>query len=149
MSSFGVVLLIAFITGIYPALYLSGLNLTDGIKGGMAKFSKSAMTFRKGIMVVQFSVSIILLIGTITIYKQLKYVANKTLGYDKENILYMNLSDIRYDSTRKKRIQTLKQELLKNPDIVIVAASSGIPSKIGWSRYGKVRRRGIILSFTD
>jgi len=133
MSSFGVVLLIAFITGIYPALYLSGLNLTDGIKGGMAKFSKSAMTFRKGIMVVQFSVSIILLIGTITIYKQLKYVANKTLGYDKENILYMNLSDIRYDSTRKKRIQTLKQELLKNPDIVIVAASSGIPSKIGWS----------------
>jgi putative ABC transport system permease protein len=133
ISSLCVVVLLAFITGIYPAMYLSGFNLIEGIKGGIAKFSKNAMTFRKVIMVVQFSVSIILLIGTITIYKQLKYVANKPLGYNKEHILYMSLNDIRYDSTRKNRIQTLRQELLKNPDIITVAGSSGVPSKIGWS----------------
>ena len=131
-----IVLIMVFIAGMYPAFYLSRLQIIEGIKGGMEKFSKSAMFFRKGIMVIQFSVSILLVVGTITIYKQLKYVDHKSMGFNKENILYMRLNGIRYqdeDGSWKSRIETLKQELLKNSDIIKISGSSGVPSQIGWS----------------
>ena len=135
-SSLGIVFLMALISGMYPAYYLSGLQIIDGIKGGMEKFSKGAMTLRKGIMIIQFSISVLLIVGTITIYKQMKYVSEKSLGYKKENIISMSLEGIWYKDTDgiwKNRIETLKQELLKNSNITRVAGSSGIPSKIGWS----------------
>jgi putative ABC transport system permease protein len=135
-GSIGIVFLMALISGMYPAYYLSGLQIIDGIKGGMEKFSKGAMTLRKGIMIIQFSISVLLLVGTITIYKQMKYVSEKSLGYKKENIISMSLEGMWYEDTDgiwKNRIETLKQELLKNSNITRVAGSSGIPSKIGWS----------------
>jgi len=135
-SSIGIVFLMALISGMYPAYYLSGLQIIDGIKGGMEKFSKGAVTLRKGIMIIQFSISVLLLVGTITIYKQMKYVSEKSLGYKKENIISLSLEGMWYKDTDgiwKNRIETLKQELLKNSNITKIAASSGIPSKIGWS----------------
>ncbi len=135
-SCVGIVILIALISGTYPAIYLSGLQIISGIKGGMEKFSKKAMALRKGIIVIQFSVSIILLIGTITVYRQLNYTTNKSLGFEKDLILYMSLNGIWYqdtDGTWKSRTETLQQELLKNPNILQTARSSGVPTNIGWS----------------
>ncbi len=136
ITGFGVVFLMALIAGAYPAFYLSGLRISNGIKGGMEKFSKRAMVLRKGVIVIQFSVSILLLVGTITVYRQLNYASNKNLGYEKNLILYMNLDGIWYkdvDGVWKNRTETLKQELLKNANIIKVAGSTGIPTKIGWS----------------
>jgi putative ABC transport system permease protein len=135
-ASFATIALMAAIAGLYPAIYLSGLQIIDGIKGGMEKFSNRAMLFRKGIVILQFSISILLLIGTITVYKQLEYATSKNLGFNKEHILFLNLNGIWYkdsDGQWKSRLETLKQELIKNPKIIKVAASSDVPSDIGWS----------------
>lgn len=136
ISSLGVVLLMASVAGMYPAFYLSGLQVIEAVKGGPGKFSRQSMILRKGVMIMQFSASVLLLIGTITVFRQLKFIDRKDLGYNKDYVLYMNLNGIWYKDTDgkwKSRIETLKQELLKNPDILKIAASSGIPSRIGWS----------------
>jgi putative ABC transport system permease protein len=136
INIFGIILALAFIAGFYPASYISRLRIIDGIKGGMEKFSKTSLLLRKAIMVLQFSVSILLVVGAVTIYKQLNYVTGKDLGYSKENILFMRLYGIRYKETNtglNSRLETFNSELLKNPDVLKVAASSGIPSMIGWS----------------
>ena len=132
----GVVLLMSLISGIYPALYLSGLQIINGLKGGIAKFSSRAILFRKVVIGIQFSISILLIIGTITVYRQLNYANHKSLGFEKELILYMSLDGMWHqdaDGTWKNRTETLRQELLKNASIMKVAGSSGIPSRIGWS----------------
>ncbi len=136
VTTIAAILSLAFVAGMYPAIYLSKLRIVDGIKGGMEKFSGRAMLFRKAIMVIQFSISILLVVGTMTIFRQLKYIDSKNLGYNKESILYMRLNGIWYkdkDGAWKSRIETLKQELLRNSEIIRVAGSSGIPSQIGWS----------------
>src|SRR5258706_5273297 len=113
IAGLGVILAMALIAGAYPAFYLSGLQIINGIKGGMEKFSRRAMALRKGVIVIQFSVSILLLVGTITVYKQLKYTASKSLGYDKELILYMRLDWFKdTDGVWKNRSEILTQELL-------------------------------------
>jgi putative ABC transport system permease protein len=132
----GVILLMTIIAGMYPALYLSRLKIIDGIKGGMEKFSSTAMVIRKSIVAIQFSVSIMILIGTITVYRQLNFANNKSLGFTKENILYVSLNGIWYkdkDGVWKSRVETLKQELLKSSNIIKTAASTGVPTNIRWS----------------
>ena len=136
VSSLAVVLFLALIAGAYPAFYLSGLRIISGIKGGMEKFSTRAMVIRKGIMVIQFSVSIMLLVGMFNVYKQLRYAGAKGLGYDKEHVIYITLDGIwskDSDGQWRSKAETLKQELLKHSNIVKAAGSTGIPSKIGWS----------------
>jgi putative ABC transport system permease protein len=136
MCVIGVVILMAFISGIYPALYLSGLQIINGIKGGIEKFSARARLFRKVVIGIQFSISILLIIGTITVYRQLEYANTKSLGYEKDLIMYITLDGIWYkdvDGIWKNKTETLRQELLRNPNIIKVAASSGIPSRMGWS----------------
>jgi len=136
ISSFGVIILMALIAGAYPSFYLSSIKVTSGLKGIIEKFSIREIGLRKGIIIIQFSVSIILLIGTIAIYNQLNYISNKSLGYEKDHIIYMSLNGIWYkdiEGRRGNNIETLKQELLKHSNISKIAGSTGIPSRIGWS----------------
>lgn len=136
ISSFGVIILMALIAGAYPSFYLSSIKVTSGLKGIIEKFSIREIGLRKGIIIIQFSVSIILLIGTIAIYNQLNYISNKSLGYEKDHIIYMSLDGTGYkdiEGRRGNNIETLKQELLKHSNISKIAGSTGIPSKIGWS----------------
>jgi putative ABC transport system permease protein len=136
VASICTILIMSLVAGAYPAFYLSGLRIITGIKGGMEKFSSFAMFFRKGIIVVQFSVSIILLIGTITVYRQLFYTTHKSVGYNRDLILYIILEGIWYqdsDGEWKNRSEMLKQDLLKNSNVIKVSGSSGVPTEIGWS----------------
>lgn len=132
----GIIILTTVIAGLYPALYLSGLQITNGIKGGIEHFSKQATFLRKAVTSIQFAIAIVLIVGTITIYRQLHYIAHKNLGYEKELILYLSLDGIWYkdtDGTWRNRTETLRNELLQNTSIIAAAGSSGIPSQIGWS----------------
>ncbi len=127
MISFGIIVLMALVSGTYPAILLSRTQLTNAIKGGIEKFSKGGLLVKKSIVVMQFSVSILLIVFTLTVFKQLKYTANKSLGFQKDHIIYFSARSLRKD------LKAFKQELLKNPNIIKVAASSGIPSQVGWS----------------
>jgi predicted permease len=94
------------IAGSYPAVYLSSFSPAFVLKGINAK-SGSASMIRKGLVVLQFSVSVIFIIGTIIIYQQIQYVKNRNLGFIKENLIEL---DAQHDIS--KIFPRLKQELL-------------------------------------
>jgi putative ABC transport system permease protein len=104
--------------GIYPALTLSSFNPAIALKGMIPGLGKN-VTFRKMLVVVQFTCSIILIISTVIIGQQLKYIRQKNLGFDKENILSF--------SGRKfaDHYDAVKAELEKQPGITAVTSASG------------------------
>src|SRR6476646_11130811 len=90
LSIAGLLLITGFISGSYPALYLSSFKPVRVLKG-LPKFSKTALWFRKGLVVFQFMLSIILIIGTIVVKEQARYIQTMNLGYDRENLIYIPL----------------------------------------------------------
>ncbi len=86
LSLFGITLFTTLLAGSYPALYLSGFNPIRILKGTL-KTSVAELLVRKGLVIFQFIVSIILIVSVLVIYKQMQFVGSKNLGYDKENII--------------------------------------------------------------
>ncbi len=86
LTTLGVCLLSAVITGIYPALYLSGFRTSQVLKSKMAN-PVSEIWARKGLVVFQFVISIVLIISVLVVYKQIEYIQHKNLGYNKDNLI--------------------------------------------------------------
>ncbi|HTD98238.1 MAG TPA: ABC transporter permease [Mucilaginibacter sp.] len=86
--------IIALVTGIlagsYPAFYLSSFNPITVLKNMKIKSSTGSAFIRKSLVVIQFSISIFLIIGTVIIYQQIQHVKGRELGYSKENLIYIN-----------------------------------------------------------
>jgi len=113
------------ISGSYPALYLSSIRPISALKG--AKLSGSTL-FRKFLVVFQFLLSITLIIATMVVSDQMRFIRNRNLGFNKEQIVYLPLNQ-----DLKSKYSTLKSELLQNSGILHVTASS---SKLGVRAYG-------------
>ena len=124
----GLTFTVGILSGSYPAILLPTFNVIQSIKGGVMKQSSFAVHFRKGLVVFQFAISTLLLIGTAVVYKQIDYVLNKDLGMDKDNLLAVEIK-----GDLGGRLETYKSELLRLPQVTSVSGSSGNPLDYGRS----------------
>ncbi|HNP22250.1 MAG TPA: ABC transporter permease [Panacibacter sp.] len=113
---------VGLISGIYPALFMSSFRPIQTLKG-LFKVGGSTVSFRKVLVVTQFSISIILIITTVVVFQQLDYMQQKSLGFDKEQIAV-----VPYNAALNDKFEAFRNELLSNSNIKDASRSSRIPT---------------------
>ncbi|MBL0743155.1 ABC transporter permease [Chryseolinea lacunae] len=116
LAVMAVTLGLGVLTGIYPAFYMTSFNLSRVLKGGGKTEGRSI--FRSGLVVVQFGLALAMIVSTLVVLQQLYFMKNKDIGFDKDQILLVNMN-----REANEKFETLKTELLKNSAIVGVTAS--------------------------
>ena len=122
-SLIGILFVVGILAGSYPAFVLSGFRPVQILKG-ISVANSSGVNLRKGLVIFQFSLSIILIAGTIIVYSQMNHLLDKDLGFDKEQMLVL---DYNYDGLVNERSSALKSELETNPAILSAAFSRSVP----------------------
>ena len=122
-------ILLGILSGLYPAFALTSFKTVEVIKGKVTR-SKGGSIARKVLMVFQFVISMVMIVGTIVIYLQINYVKNVNLGFDKENVIHLRTNDNAFMNA-----QDFKTELLAIPGVEKVSFSRGTPGAIGNGMY--------------
>ncbi len=117
------IILISFLAGSYPAFYLAAFRPIQVLKGLVIRGTRGGK-IRSILVVLQLAVSILILVGTYITFGQLRFLIKKDPGFDTENILVIRRSDV-----LKDKMESFKQELLRNPGIVSVSNSNSIPGR--------------------
>ena len=118
----GIILVAGFLAGSYPAFFLSAFSPIQALKGKL-KLGKGGSIFRQGLVIIQFAISVLLVVGTIVIMKQMNFVKSKALGYDKEQSVVVPIDN---NDIWEHRV-AFKHELENNINIASVASMSGEP----------------------
>ncbi|MBN1271052.1 MAG: ABC transporter permease [Candidatus Aminicenantes bacterium] len=121
----GITVFTGIIAGSYPAVFLSSFRPVKVLRGSF-RSGTGGVLFRRILVVVQFSLSVLLIIGTVVVYKQLYYMKNQRLGWDKDHLIYVPLRP-----ELRSSYNVLKQELIQEPGILGVTATSQLPTHIG------------------
>ncbi|MBE0662153.1 MAG: ABC transporter permease [Bacteroidales bacterium] len=123
--TFIITLIAGLLAGVYPAFYLSSFKPVTVLKGSV-QAGRNKGTLRKLLVTFQFIISIVMIIATLVVTEQLKYLQNKDLGYDKNNIVVIELQDTAFI----RKVPSFRDELLHHPEIVAMATSTSVPGDI-------------------
>ncbi len=114
----------ALLASAYPAIYFSSLSLIRIFRGSSQKsFNRSFL--RRGLVVFQFVMSYLLIVGTLTVYKQIRFIHEKDLGFDREHVILLPL-----EGSAREKYETYRSELLRMPGVEQVGAASESPLEI-------------------
>jgi len=119
-----IAIVVAFISGSYPAFYLARLKPVASLKGHDSG-ERGAVSFRKALVVFQFALTIVMIVSTIVIGRQLNFIQNKDIGFDKDQLLVIDINsgDVR------QQFQAMKNEYSNIPGVQRVAVSSRVPGE--------------------
>ena len=121
----GLVVMVGLVSGSYPAFYLSSIR-PIGALNRSATHPKQHNRFQRILIISQYTISIILIISSIVVFSQYRFIQKKELGFDRENIIAIRINDF----PSKEKFQVLKSLLLSDPKILQVSASTELPTNI-------------------
>ncbi len=114
-------LVVGLLAGLYPSFYLSSFKPIDVLKGKLSRGSKSSGT-RSSLVVFQFTTSIVLIIATFIIYRQVDFILTKKVGFEKDQVILIHGT-----RTLNKQVQPFKNELLKLSQVTNATISDYLP----------------------
>jgi len=119
----GLALSAGIAAGLYPAFLLSSFRPVEAMKGQM-KMALKGGWFKKGLVIFQFAVSLIIILGALVIFRQLKFVQSTSLGFDKENTVVVHRT-----SPLGLKMRSFREELLSDPNILCVSNTNTLPGR--------------------
>jgi putative ABC transport system permease protein len=122
------ILFVGIFSGSYPAIFMSSLKPINTLKGKATSHSPK-LSLQSILVVIQYAVSIVLIISSLVIYLQFDFIQNKELGYDKDHIIVVNTRS----PELRKNIEPVKTALLEQSNILTLSTSNSLPSSIGSS----------------
>jgi predicted permease len=122
----GIILFTGLASGSYPAFMLSSFKPVNILRRGKLQSGSGGFVLRRILVVSQFTATIVLIIGTIVMYKQLDYIRNKDIGLDRDHVLAISMN-----SELRKAYRAFKNEIKQNPNVINVTAARRIPTNIG------------------
>jgi len=125
----GVAVLVTFLSGFYPAMVLSGFKSANVLKGALLSGNQKGISLRRGLVVFQFVIAQMLIIGTLVVVSQMNYFRQADMGFAKKAIINAGIPG---DSLSKTKFDLLNNELKKVPGIESVSISAFAPSGSGW-----------------
>jgi putative ABC transport system permease protein len=119
LSLMGIIIIVGIFGGSYPAFFLSRFSPLTVLKGEITQGSAGSV-FRKVLVVIQFAVSVMMIISTLIVFKQLNYLKTMDQGFDQKNVLALQLNN----RQMVRKYPVLKEALLENPDIKYVTSTN-------------------------
>jgi putative ABC transport system permease protein len=152
LGTLGLTLFIGVLSGIYPALYLPSIPTLSALKGAF-KNRKSSLYLRKSLTTVQFAISIFVVVCTLFMQDQIDYVRSKDLGFDKENIVLLEIQD----TTIQNHVNAIRADFAQNPKVVASTVSynvlgmntGGGPVMLAEGDQGMTQQRFIMMHVGD